>query len=342
MGKVKFTVVDPFGAASDPAMPQLAIALNRRRVAALLKRGLRSLLTGEQVLRICGIEVLRHKAGKRCVIQYDAFTEPPGNPAESFAILGKIRAHRAPATSYNLQQAFWRAGFDDAGEDGIAVAEPVAVLDELQMWFQRKAPGATATTLISPEASLNLPKRVAEAAVKIHRANVATEKKHGMADELRILKECFAAVTQQRPEFAARLENLFSNCERAAASLTNRPGVGIHRDFYADQILSNGDRLTILDFDLYCHGDPALDIGNFIGHLTEQALRLHHNSTALEKAESALRERFLEISGTEHARAVDVYTNLTLARHIFLSAKFPQRSHLTEPLLELCEARLRK
>src|SRR5437773_3836244 len=29
----------------------------------------------------------------------------------------------------------------------------------------------------------------------------------------------------------------------------------------------------LLDFDLYCQGDPALDIGNFVGHLTEQSLR---------------------------------------------------------------------
>src|SRR5262249_18953846 len=125
-------------------------------------------------------------------------------------------------------------------------------------------------------------------------------------------------------------------------SLSNRPTVGIHRDFYADQVLFNGDRLVILDFDLYCHGDPALDIGNFIGHLTEQALRLHNNPVAVEKAESAVRERFLELSGSEHRRAVEAYTNLTLARHIYLSDKFPERSHLTAPLLELCEEQLSK
>jgi hypothetical protein len=276
------------------------------------------------------------------VIQYDVFIDPPGDPAQSFAILGKIRANRAPATNFNLQRAFWRGGFDDQSADGISVAETVGIVEELQMWFQRKAPGATATALITPDASTNLSRRIGEAAAKIHRANISTDKAHSMPDELRILKECFATVSNQKPELTARLEKLFANCERAAASLTNRPTVGIHRDFYADQILFNGDRLVILDFDLYCRGDPALDIGNFIGHLTEQALRLHNNPSALEPAESALRERFLERSGPEHRRAVDVYTNLTLTRHIFLSVKFPERSHLTTPLLEMCEERLRK
>ena len=38
--------------------------------------------------------------------------------------------------------------------------------------------------------------------------------------------------------------------------------------------------------------------------------------------------------------AVPTYHTLTLVRHISISTQFPERQHTTEPLLELCEARL--
>jgi hypothetical protein len=41
-------------------------------------------------------------------------------------------------------------------------------------------------------------------------------------------------------------------------------------------------------------------------------------------------------------RAVQVYTTLTLARHIYLSTRLPDRNHLTEKLLRVCETRLGK
>lgn len=340
MGKVK--VKDPFGAAADVSMPQIAVALDRRRSGPLMKRGLRALLTDDQVLRIARIEVLRHKPGKRCVICYDVFTEPPGDPNQSFTILGKIRANRSPVTPFNLQSTFWDAGFDAQSPDHISVPQPVGIIEAMQMWFQRKAPGATATALITPESSTDLPRRIAEAASKIHRANISIDKQHTIADELRILKECFASVSMRRPDLSNRIAKLQIQAEQAACDLGPRPTAGIHRDFYADQILFDGQRLFVLDFDLYCQGDPALDIGNFIGHLTEQSLRLHNLEDALEPAEDALREKFLEISGPAHRQAIQLYTDLTLARHIYLSSQFPDRAHLAEPLLALCERRFNK
>jgi thiamine kinase-like enzyme len=67
----------------------------------------------------------------------------------------------------------------------------------------------------------------------------------------------------------------------------------IHRDFYPDQILVDRDRLWLVDLDLCCQGDPALDIGNFIAHITEQSLRQTGDPSAMEQ-EAALREAFIQ------------------------------------------------
>ena len=138
---------------------------------------------------------------------------------------------------------------------------------------------------------------------------------------------------------------------RLGAQLPAPRACGIHRDFYPAQvIIGRGGpsgvhaaplgRLWLLDFDLFCLGDPGLDVGNFIGHVTEQALCEHGDPDALRAVETALEERFVELSGEAVRPAVRTYTTLTLARHVYLSTQFPERQHTTEALLALCEQRV--
>jgi hypothetical protein len=74
--------------------------------------------------------------------------------------------------------------------------------------------------------------------------------------------------------------------------------------------------------------------------MTEQAVREFGRPDALAAQESALRERFIELSGESCRGAVEAYATLTLARHIYLSTRFEERRALTETLLELCEQRI--
>ena len=99
-------------------------------------------------------------------------------------------------------------------------------------------------------------------------------------------------------------------------------------------------RIYLIDFDLYCLGDPGLDVGNFIGHMTEQALRELGDPSGLAEQEKALEEAFVELSGEQCRPAVRAYTTLTLVRHIYLTTQFAEREQFTEKLLELCEQRL--
>src|SRR2546426_725257 len=107
-----------------------------------------------------------------------------------------------------------------------------------------------------------------------------------------------------------------------------------------DQALVDGERLHIVDLDLCSWGDPALDVGNFVGHMIEQALREHGDPGAFDAPAAALVERYSERAGRATAAAATVYATLTLARLLGLSTRFPER-HATAPaLLDLCERRL--
>lgn len=313
----------------DPRIPSLQRALDPARarpaLAALLGRD----------LRLEAVTVVRHKPGRRCLI---AYTLDGGG-----VVLGKVRARGLDARSYRAQRALWEAGFHDASQDGVSVAEPLGLVPALAMWCQRVVPGRPLEAELPGPGGEALCGRVACAVHKLHGSALRPERAHTVEDELRTLEGRLADLASERPALRPRLRRLLNACRRLAADLplaTPRP---LHRDFYQDQLLVDGDRLTLLDFDLCAWGDPALDVGNFAGHLTELALRTRGDEVALAEQEAALVEGYLAKVGANPKRverAIDVYKTLTLARHIALSRRFPARTHTTEALLALCETRL--
>jgi hypothetical protein len=301
------------------------------------------------------VELLSLKPGRRAVVRYRT---PAG------ALIGKIRAGHRPTSPFRLMERFRAVGFD---RGPVQVAEPVAVFEDLEMWIQRAAPGVPGNHLLDDlGTAIEMASTAAAAVHCVHLAGVPTKRTHSIDHELEVLARRLSAAAVVRPDLADRLGALQQACVRRssdARDVSARGGpTGIHRDAYADQFLftglgrppagagcsADGDTgvrtigpvTTVIDFDLYCLGDPALDVGNFVAHLTEHALRTTGNAASLAFAEAECRNAFLDLAGGRHAVAVDVYADLTLARHVALSTTVPGRAHLTDAIIEICEARL--
>jgi amino acid adenylation domain-containing protein len=329
-------VIDPFGIAADPKMPFLARALDPVEVERQFERHV-TLASGEKNVHVRAARVSRYKPGRRCLIEYDLEAGQPGSAYRVITVVGKARAKGLDEATYELAKNLWASGFHANSEDGICVPEPIGVIPQFQMWLQHKVPGVIATRLLAGPSGVALARRIAEAIHKLHCSGITPWRRHTMADELRVLHERLAFVAESHPQWSQRLERLLDACDLMGAAIPEPKLRGIHRDFYPDQVIVDGPRLYLLDFDLYSEGDPALDIGNFSGHLVEQSLRKLGNPHALADRQQAIEERFLELAGEASRAAVRAYTVLTLVRHIYLSTQYPKRQPLTESLLELCE-----
>ncbi len=327
-------VSDPYGVIGDEALPSLAQALDPDAAAAALNMALAAHPRyANTTLR--SISVTRYKPGRRCLLEY-GMELADGTEA---VLIGKVRRKRSGIKDFNLVGAIYGAGMREGGADGIATPEPVAHVESLHLWLQRKVAGAEASALIGGPRGREVARRAAEAAYKIHCTEVPPRFSHSMMDELEILFERLEQVVLLHPDWQERISALKRKAWVIAQSLGARPLCGIHRDYYADQLIVDDRQVWVIDFDLYCKGDPALDIGNFIAHITEQALRVTGDATAWQDQEEAMLRRYLALGGESHRHPIRVYAFLTLMRHIQLSTQFQERRHLTAKLLRLCEER---
>lgn len=329
-------VEDSFEAKSDPALPNLAAALDpeqaHRQVVALARE-----TYGDAALSLRRIRVLRHKPGRRCLIAYDLETAT-GEPG--LTLLGKVHSKRRHESSFQLQLALWNAGFDNQSDDGISVARPIGVVPEWHMWLQEFVPGTDGWTALRVSQPSLVTARISQAVDKLHHSELLVSRTHTLEDELSILEDRLPRVGEAMPHLRSRVEMLLQKCRDLTRSCHSHEHTTIHRDFYPDQILLQGKRLFVLDHDLVCLGPRSLDIGNFCAHLIEHALRNPQDHKTCAKCEAAIVKNHLLAVGKQHRQEIYDLTTLSLARHVHISTCFVDRQFATARILEACLERL--
>ena len=324
-------VNDSFDLLSDPNLLFLKDALLPNKVEQAFKHYFPDIIKNNT---LSSIKVIRYKTQKRCLIEYQFTGE------QEFSLLGKVRFKGTDTKSYYLQKYLWENGFDDHSLDQVSVPQPIGVIPQWKMWLQRKVPGYTTTLLLGKPDGVNIAKKIAYASYKLHQFPAKTDRYHTIDNELDILHQKLPLVIKLYPYWKSRIREILKQCNKLGNRLSYIPLVGIHRDFYADQIIINTSRLYLLDLDLYCYGDPSLDIGNFIAHITEYSLRVLGDFKALKDREIALQEGFIQLIGEEIQQRIIIYKFLTLVRHIYISTQIKERNAYTEDLIRLCESYL--
>jgi Ser/Thr protein kinase RdoA (MazF antagonist) len=184
-------------------------------------------------------------------------------------------------------------------------------------------------------------RRIAYALAKLHNSNLNPSSQHTIDSELAILEERLPAAADQVPHLADRVLALLDTCRRIAAQ--HRPGelCPVHRDFYPDQVLVDGERIVLLDFDLLRSGEAAVDVGNLRAHLTEHALRYPEHKHAYAVFDAAFVAEYAQLRPSVTPDQIGVYTFLSLARHVSLCISKPSHHASMLRLLDACEQQLR-
>ncbi|MGC7589591.1 phosphotransferase [Bisgaard Taxon 46] len=315
--------------------------LNTLTDKAQMQELLMSVLPETNQGRLESTKLIRYKLQRRALVEYQLTTE---NTKQ--CVIGKYRSKGLDKRSYYIQKALWENGFNQTAL--ISVPEPLGTLPDHKTWLQMKVSGRCIGDVLVPgnQRLAFLGESVAKAICALHKS--AVEKfidlpMWGPEQEIHILRDRLMQAQLLLPQFSIRIANVLAGCEKLAMKLANFPFVPVHRDFYQDQILecaSKPGQMVLLDLDLASLGHSALDAGNYLAHIQEFAIRKYADKEALSAHQNAFLGTFLTSNSTTNLQDVEIYTLLSLARHIYLSTQFPDRKHTTETLLSLCEERL--
>ncbi|WP_342597812.1 phosphotransferase [Cyanobacterium aponinum UTEX 3222] len=333
----------------DKLINHIKNAINPHQVIKIFSENIS--IIQEDNYKLIKIELIRYKPQKRCLIEYHF------QGKNNLILIGKIRAKKIDFHSFQLQKNLWQNGFDENSQDNISVPEVVGIVTQWQMWLQKKVSGQILSQYLTKNQPIKIYQKVAHIAHKLHKTNIPINRNHTIKNELDILHEKLPLLTKYYPHWQKRIENLLNQCDILASKVIETELCGIHRDFYFDQIIIDNNRFYLLDLDLYCRGNPCLDIGNFIGHISEYSLRQFEDIFALKYQELALKNEFINIHKREKQdhlslselkdlktiinNNIDIYSLLTLVRHIYLSTQFIERHTYTKKLFDFCEEKIK-
>jgi len=126
------------------------------------------------------------------------------------------------------------------------------------------------------------------------------------------------------PSIEPTLKPLIRLLQRAAAVLDPAQPALIHGDMAAGQFLWTGDRLVLLDMDTTCLGDPAYDVGHFLGQLERRCVLDASLPAHAREWLSCFRVAYPATTLGVSWRNVSFYQGVTLVRKMYtLSQRDP-------------------
>jgi hypothetical protein len=151
-------------------------------------------------------------------------------------------------------------------------------------------------------------RRTASLAAALHRLPVVPEPPTTPAMILDETRDRCRRVRERWPDAVPIVAPLLAELEEAATCLDSADRTPVHGDLDAGQTLWTGERLVLLDLDMFGYTDPAYDAGHFLAQLERR------NAAALWLA--AFRDAYLAAAPSVSPRNVAFYRGLTLVRKI--------------------------
>ncbi|WP_299773469.1 phosphotransferase [uncultured Tateyamaria sp.] len=293
------------------ALPSLSSALDPEHMHAALGA------------RPVEVALARLKPGRRALVRYDM---PDGN-----VLLGKVRAKGIDLYAPRIQAKLRSAGLD--GSDGVGVPPVAGTADSLALWLQQVVPGRSLGDMLDdPNCDcLDAMRGTGRALARLHLTPAQTERRWTHADELAVLEKALSETGYK---------DILSLAKARLARLPPAPDVGLHRDFYFDQVLVGPDTVWLVDLDLYAQGDAAIDLGNFLAHLDELALRRGNDAGHFDALEDAFLSGYRLSAPLPDPHLIGSFRWISLARHIAIATRFPERRHTISAIGALCRKKL--
>ena len=152
------------------------------------------------------------------------------------------------------------------------LAEPLGYDKTSRVLFQGAVGGIPLSELIGCKEFLENVGATARSLAGIHQTPVRLDRVNMPHEELLRLESRASSLNTVAPENVKKAKRIFDWLKRSMPRTQSHGLCLIHGDFSMRQVLAGDNKISIIDFDDACMGDPLADIARFLGFLEHPIL----------------------------------------------------------------------
>jgi hypothetical protein len=238
--------------------------------------------TGVLEVRDCAIRMLRPHTHKLTMEYEITFRSRDRQGAITRRIVGNWRRDDRGRAIHRLLQTLWQAGF---GEGHLGLPRPIGYWGSLHLLVRARVPGAPLKAWIHhPGADwLRTLRRLGAWLAKLHNAQAAPPSTLDRDRELSVLEGWKHELHRARQPWLAHERARAVGLVKELVERHHDAPSGVlcvtHGDFHPENIFIRGDAVSAIDFEHCTLGEPASDIGYFLGQLDIQLCRAGRRCT---------------------------------------------------------------
>jgi aminoglycoside phosphotransferase (APT) family kinase protein len=179
--------------------------------------------------------------------------------------IGKFKRLSTLETSYRRLVAAWRAG--RAGATAFAVPRPAGVDTARSVFFQEAASGVDASTLVDAATLEAIMTTVGRVHHDLHGLEVAEAPHEDLGALPHELEHDLDWIAFMVGRAGARVARVGERILRRIPDPAGAPRAFCHGDFVTSQLLLDGERVTVTDYDVAAIGDPCREVAMLMASL---------------------------------------------------------------------------
>ncbi|MFQ5649826.1 MAG: phosphotransferase family protein [bacterium] len=252
------------------------------------------------------VAVVQYKPERKCLLRYQLHwqdSREPRTPTQS--VYGKVfrKVKRVYANLETIHQAWYNSVFQ--------IPTPLGLVPEFRLELLSALPGTQLSYVCGRKTFPDLCRRVARGLLDFHETPVLLNETKSLSDELLELKAWGQDFGQSRPDEWNRIRNSIFTLEMRLLGQNRLKPKLVHGDFHVANILVDGQRLSLLDFENCLMGNPAIDVGSFYAQLKLLALKRYQNHTALDHGVRAFLKTYIHGCSEELRAVIPTYCALS-------------------------------
>jgi aminoglycoside phosphotransferase (APT) family kinase protein len=294
----------------DADLPELAAVTDIERMRSAFQVVLPAAQARVFEVADCSVELVDYGRQRRATLRYRVRGPAQAGGEFEQVVYGKLTGDGSGAMAGSIISALRQRLLLRPADERFAVPDVFAWLPAIRLSLLEAIPGESligdmvkgrVRGKADPDAVPPLETLVeacGRIAATLHTSGIQLGPRRSFDDELAALRRGLDQMRRFSPALAAELEPRIDRLAAEAARTEPLAACFSHGDFTHGQVLIDGERVGLIDFDSVCQSEPALDIGQFLTYLRLAGTKSKLTPEQTEAVLTGLADRFVDAYGT--------------------------------------------